>query len=53
MDESVAAVNTYRPIASINTMSIGQGCVARFTEDRQWYRATIKNIIDTECAEVC
>lgn len=40
-----------RPASSIGVLSEGQGCIALFSEDQEWYRAVIQNI-NTESAEV-
>ena len=45
-------VSSTRPVPSISSLSIGQGCVARYAEDGEWYRAVVvKKSANT--AKVC
>ena len=47
IDESVnATAKAFRPVPSMGVLSVGQGCVAKYNDDGQWYRATILNIAD-------
>ena len=47
VDEAVnRVVDSFRPVAGIGSLSVGQGCVARFTADGHWYRATVRKIED-------
>ena len=45
-------ISTTIPVPSISSLSIGQGCVARYAEDGEWYRAVVlkKN---ANTAKVC
>ena len=45
-------VSSTRPVASISMLSIGQGCVARYAEDGEWYRAVVLKK-STNTAKVC
>lgn len=39
------------PVSSLSVLSKGQGCIALYEEDQQWYRGVIENI-NTDYAEV-